>query len=394
MSKPLKHFSRRLSASQLRALHGPQIQSQLQARLTAAAFLELFMGATVVTSKTVAAFRHPTTGQVIYIPFESTDEKNCYPHTPSWGPRAIGTYEQVMSRVYASAAACEGGGLQIRSGHTKPETYLKSWRICFSEPFQIPEMEITLKLGGTSMYDSIPDSQVEASVAALERIGRHDLVEAMCAGPIQVNLHRDVDALIALYGVDTNLPLWKVIGNLPVLGYADESLAPPIAKQEVDMPTSVVYALDDENVVASINGGPLKHMGWRYNAVGQFIREVALPIELQRSFSAAKLIREFRDACNEAPELPDSTVTPAKGEHSHYVENAKKLAVKLGLAASVEHVPATYETTFGTVREQNEEYHLSTLQSDQVALATAASADYAIPHGAAAVGQVQQLGLF
>lgn len=355
------------------------------------------MGATVVTSKTVAAFRHPTTGEVIYIPFESTYEKNVYPHTSSWGPRAIGTYEQVMSRVYASAAACEGGSLQIRSGQTKPETYLKSWRICFSEPFQMPDMEITLKLGGTSMYDSIPDTQVEASVAALERIGRHDLVEAMRAGPVQVSLHRNVDVIVALYGVDTNLPLWKVIGNLPVLGYADETLAAPIAKREVEMPTAVVYALDRENVVASINGGPLKHMGWRYSAVGKYICDVVLPIELQRSFSAYKLIREFRDTCNEAPELPDSTiitVTAAKGEHRYYVENAQKLAVKLGLAASVEHVPETYETTFGAVREAKEEYHLSTLQSSQVAWAIAPCADSAMPHGAAAAGQVHQLGLF
>lgn len=381
----------------MRALFGPQIQSQLQARLTAVAFLELFMSATVVTSKAVAAFRHPTTGQVIYLPFESTFEKNCYPHTPSWDPRAIGTYEQVMSRVYASAAACEGGSLQIRSGQTKPETYLKSWRLCFSEPFQMPDVEITLKLGGTSMYDSIPDTQVEASVAALERIGRHDLVEALRAGPVQVSLHRDVDAIIALYGVETNLPLWKVISGLPVLGYADESLAPAIAKREVATPTAIVYALDGENVVASINAGPLKHMGWRYNAVGQYIVEVALPIELQRSFSAYKLIREFRDTCNEAPELPDSTtitVTAAKGEQSYYVENAKKLAVKLGLAASVELVPETYETTFGAVREAKEEYHLSTLQTVQVAWALAACADSAMPHSAAAAGQVQQLGLF
>ena len=56
----------------MRALFGPQIQSQLQARLTAVALLELFMDAPVVTSKIVAAFRHVTTGQVVYIPFEST----------------------------------------------------------------------------------------------------------------------------------------------------------------------------------------------------------------------------------------------------------------------------------------------------------------------------------
>jgi hypothetical protein len=355
------------------------------------------MGATVVTSKTVAAFRHPTTGEVIYLPFESVYEKNCYPHTPSWGPRAIGTYEQVMSRIFASAAACEGGSLQIRSGQTKPETYLKSWRLCFSEPFQMPDMEITLKLGGTSMYDSIPDTQVEASVAALARIGRNDLVEAMRAGPVKVSLHRDVDVIIALYGVNTNLPLWKVIGNLPVLGYADESLAAPVAKRKVAIPTAVAYAIDKENVVVSIDGGPLKHMGWRYNAVGKFACEVAYPIEMQASFSAYRLIREFRDLCDEAPELPDNTVitvTPAKTEHSYYLSNAKKLAVKLGIVAAEEDAPETFETTFGFVRELGEEYHLSTLEDAQVTWALAPSVNAAVLNRIEVPGQAHQLGLF
>lgn len=355
------------------------------------------MGATVVTSKTVAAFRHPTTGQVIYIPFESTYEKNVYPHTSSWGPRAIGTYEQVMSRVYASAAACEGGSLQIRSGQTKPETYLKSWRICFSEPFQMPDMEITLKLGGTSMYDSIPDTQVEASVAALERIGRHDLVDAMRAGPVQVRLHSDVDALIALYGVDTNLPLWKVIGDLPALGYADESLAAPVAKRQVTMPTAVAYAVDKENVVVSINGGPPKSMGWRYSAVGTFICDVVLPIELEASFSAYKLIREFRDTLNAAPELPDNTVitvTPANTEQKYQLDRAKMLAVKLGICATGEDLPTTYETTFGAVREVQEEYNLSNLDDGQVSWTLAPSTDVAMMFAEAGTGQLHQLGLF
>lgn len=83
------------------------------------------MGATVVTGKAVAAFHHPTTGEVIYLAFEETYEKNCHPHTPRWDPRAIGTFEQVMKVLYGSAAACEGGMLQTRSGHTKPELYLK-----------------------------------------------------------------------------------------------------------------------------------------------------------------------------------------------------------------------------------------------------------------------------
>lgn len=355
------------------------------------------MGATVVTGKTVAAFRHPKTGEVIYIPYEQTFEKNCHPHTPSWGPRAIGNYEQVMSRLYASAAACEGGSLQIRSGQTKPETYLKSWRICFSEPFQMGDMEITLKLGGTSMYDTIPDSHVETALAMLDRIGRSDIAEALKIGPVTVSLHMDVDVIIGLYGIDTALPLWKVIDGLSGLGYADESLAAPVVKRTVTMPTAIAYALDKENVVVSINGGPLKHMGWRYNAVGQFIRNEAYSIEMQSSFNAYKLIREFRDTCENAPELPDSTVitvAPAKAEHSYYQENARKLAVKLGLFPSMELVPETYETTFGAVREMAEEYLLSTLEEVQVTWALAPSTDVAMLLAGAAAGQVHQLGLF
>jgi hypothetical protein len=400
MSTPLKYFFRRLSASQMRAPFGPQIQSQLQARPRAGAHHPgaILMGATVVTGKTVAAFRHPKTGEVIYLAFEETFEKNVYPHTPSWSPRAIGTFEQVMKVVYGSAAACEGGGLQIRSGHTKPETYLKSWRLCFSEPFQMDDQEITLKLGGDSLYAPIPDKHVDTALATLERIGRHDLADALKSGStVTVSLHRDPDVVLSLYGVDTELSLWKVIRGKHGLGHADETLAPAIAKRDVDMPTAVVYAVDDENVVVSINGGVLKHMGWRYSAVGQYIRNVALPIELQRSFSVYKLIREFRDTCDAAPELPDSTiiaVTPAKGEHSYYVENAKKLAVKLGMFPSVEHVPETYETTFGIVRERSEEYILSTLESEQVTWTLAPDVDSAALHGVCKVDQPHQLGLF
>ena len=66
----------------------------------------------------------------------------------------------------ASADACEGGSLQIRSGDTKPETYLKSWRISVSEPFQMEDQEIELTLGGSSMYSTIPDSHVEAALSS------------------------------------------------------------------------------------------------------------------------------------------------------------------------------------------------------------------------------------
>jgi hypothetical protein len=400
MSTPLEHFSRRLSASQCAFTERRKFNLNYKPRPCAGANHPgaILMGATVVTGKTVAAFRNPQTGEVIYVPMEETYEKNCHPHTPNWGPRAIGTFDQVMKVIYGSASACEGGGLQTRSGETKPETYLKSWRLCFAEPFQMDDMEIELKLGGDSLYAPIPDKHIETALATLERIGRQDIAERLKGGAtVKVSLHTDADAIVGLYGPGTGLSLWKVIRGKHGLGYADETLAPPIAKREVAMPTAVAFSVDNENVAVSINGGPLKHMGWRYNAVGKYIREVAYPIEMQCSFSCHKLIREFRDLCNEAPELPDDTiitVTPAKTEHSYYVNNAKNLAVKLGLFASVDHVPGTYETTFGVVRELKEEYMLSTLEDDQVAWALAPSTGVATLHGIATANQAHQFGLF
>ncbi|SIR88149.1 hypothetical protein SAMN05880566_13320 [Janthinobacterium sp. TND4EL3] len=355
------------------------------------------MGATVVTGKTVSAFRNPKSGEVIYLIFEQTYEKNCYPHTPSWGCRAIGTFEQVFQRVFATATACEGGMVQSRSGNTKPENYIKSWRICFSEPFQMDDLEFELKLGGTSMYDRLPDSHVEKALAMLERIGRKDIADALKVGPVTVSLHRDVDVIIGLYGVDTELPIWKLIDDLRGLGYADESLAPPLGKRDIAIPSVVAYAFDKENMVIGIGGAPLKHLGWRYSAVGHYILDVALPIEMQSSFSAYKLIREFRDTCDAAPELPDDTiitVTPAKAEHSHYMGNAKKLAVKLGLYASVDDVPESYETTFGLVREMKEEYFLSTLEISQTTWALSPSTNVADLLGLIATGHAHQQSLF
>jgi hypothetical protein len=356
------------------------------------------MGATVVTSKTVAAFRHPTNGQVIYLVYEQTYSKNDHPYVPDWGVRAIGTYDQVMQVLYGSAASCEGGMLQTRSGHTQPETYLKSWRICFSEPFQMADQEIELKLGGDSLYAPIPDRNVDTALATLERIGRGDIAAALKSGStVTVSLHRDTDVITGLYGVGTGLSLWKVIKGKNGLLYADETLAPPLVKRSVATPTAVAYAIDKDNVVVSIDGGPLKNMGWRYSAVGQYIREVVYPIEMQSSFSAYRSIREFRDLCNAAPELPDNTiitVTPANTEHSYYLSSAKKLAVRLGLAASVEDVPETYETTFGAVREQSEEYLMSTLEDGQIAWTMAPSVDVTMLHSVDGAGQAHQLGLF
>lgn len=327
------------------------------------------MGATIVTSKAVGGFRNPETDEVIYVLFEETYDKRTHPHLPSWECRAVGTFDQVFKEVFAAAAACEGGGLQTRSGTTKPETYLKSWRACFSEPFQMDDLDIELKLGGDAFDDPIPDTHIETAMATLERIGRTDVLAALRAGPVTISLHRDVDVITALYGVDTRLPIWKVVRNKNRLGYADATLAPTLLKRNVATPSVTAFALDAENVLVSIDGGPLKNMGWRYSAVGQYMRDVVYAIEMQSSLSAYKLIRQFREACDNALELSGDTiisVSPANTSAKHCADSAKKLAVKLGLCPSAETVSDKYETTLLSVRTCEQTYLLSLLDEAQV----------------------------
>lgn len=327
------------------------------------------MGATVVISKAVGGFRNPKTAEVIYLLFEETYDKRTDPHLPSWECRAVGTFDQVFKQVFASAAACEGGGLQIRSGTTKPESYLKSWRTCFSEPFQMDDLDIELKLGGGAFEDPIPDTHIETAMATLEQIGRTDVVAALRTGSVTVSLHRDVDIITALYGVDTRLPIWKVVRNKNGLGYADATLAPTLLKRNVATPSVTAFALDAENVVVSINGGPLKNMGWRYSAVGKYMLEVVYPIEMQSSLSAYKLIRQFRETCDNASELSGDTiisVDPANTSDSHCTDSAKKLAVRLGLSPSADTVSDNYKTTLLSVRTCEQTYLLSLLNESQV----------------------------
>lgn len=338
------------------------------------------MSSTVNTGKAVAAFKNPKNGEIIYVVF---DEGHCKKDPSSsryWTCRTIGTYEQVMKCIFDWAGICEGGSIQSRNGPIKPENYLKSWRLAFANPFEMADMEFTLKLGGTSMYDTIPDDKVDVALRCLESAGHRDMCDALKAGPVKINLHRDVDIVMALYGPGADLPLWKLVDDLRGVGSTNETLAPKIAKRAVSEPRAIAYAIDNNNVVVSFNSGPLKHLGWRYSTVSHFISTYAYPAEMACSFSAYKMIGKFRDICDQAPGLPDSTiitVTPTKADHCYYVENAQKLAVRLGLYATKDEVPESFETTFGVVRELKEDYLLSTLEDSQVEWTIAPEVDTA-----------------
>lgn len=326
------------------------------------------MGATISIDKRVAAFVRDN-GEIVYITFEETCSKRDDPRTPYWNARAMGTYDDVMRLVFSSASATEGGSLQTRSGCTTPEAYLQRWKSEFKAPIPMPDMAIELKLGGTSMYSVIKDDEVDEALAVLTKLGRHDLIDALRAGPVKLRLHADIDLLISLYGVHGKLSLWKILTGGPPNGSGADFLAPAKRNGLVVSPLVDAYRLDERNVVVSIGGAPYQFMGYDYSAVAQYMEQVALPLELRCEGIAKKMIGAFRDKLKAASPLPNSavlTVTPAASEHRYYAENAHKLAVKLGVAGGTGAAPEIYKVTFGDVKAAGEEYLLSTLEASQV----------------------------
>lgn len=75
------------------------------------------MSNTISTCKLAGAFKG-TNGNPVYVLFERTHESNEYPHTPNWSAQLIGGIDAVMTRVFMSASACEGGSLLGDNGRT------------------------------------------------------------------------------------------------------------------------------------------------------------------------------------------------------------------------------------------------------------------------------------
>jgi hypothetical protein len=133
-------------------------------------------------------------------------------------------------------------------------------------------------------------------------------------------------------------------------------------------PTVNAYRVGERDVLVSIGGAQPELMGWDFNAVARYMRDVVLPLELRCDGAAKKLIGAFRDKLAAAAPLLGSTtitVTPAASEDRYYIDNAKKFAVKLGIATDTSKVPETFKVTFGDVQAAEEEYLLSTLQATQ-----------------------------
>jgi len=330
--------------------------------------VEFNMGATLSLNKQIAGFARAN-GDIVYIAFEETCSKRDHPRVPHWSAGAIGSYEDIMEYVFRGAVSAEGGSLQTRSGYTTPEAYIQRWREAFKTPVRMQNLSIKLTLGGDSIYSTIVDNDVDAAVDSLMKLGRSDLVEALKTGPVTIQLHDDVDVVIALYGMRSKLGLWRVVKGDPPAGPGEDWLVPAKRQAPVMAPTTLAYKVDNENVLVSVGGAAYEHMGWVYSAVGEYMMSVVLPLELRCDGAARKMIGAFRDKLDAAPKLPGDTriwVTLAATGSMWNRENAETLAVKLSLADTREAVPETYQVTFDQIQDEQHHYLLRHMHISQL----------------------------
>lgn len=116
------------------------------------------MGSTTITNyavQCISADLPVQDARNIYVLWEETYENNCYPHTPSWCSRFVGTYAECVERIMRWAAGCAGGGLKSRNGQTvTPVAFVKKWVEAFKTPLVLdPETDCLGLCFGSGCYD-------------------------------------------------------------------------------------------------------------------------------------------------------------------------------------------------------------------------------------------------
>ena len=200
------------------------------------------MGSTVTCGKFVAGYWNHR-GESIYVLFEQTYEKNCYPHTPRWSCIHIGTVGDALKKIFISASACEGGMLQNRNGYITPEGYIDGWIKAFSKVYRMGDLPIKLSVGkGYSV--PVPEGSKDKVQAILRRHGQDKVCDLLDAGEsYYLSLFRDSDLIVEL--LNGTLPAWRLFSNgaMPIDSPVEPSLAFVPARNIPDCAVKQKYAL-------------------------------------------------------------------------------------------------------------------------------------------------------
>ena len=265
------------------------------------------MGSTVTCGKLVAGYKNRR-GETIYVLFEQTYEKNCYPHIPNWSCIYLGPIDGALRRIFISASACEGGMLQNRNGYITPEGYVDGWMKAFSSVYPIHDVPIELSVG-TNFYAPVPEGAKAKVQAILRRHGQEKICALLDAGESYfLSLFRDSDFIVEL--TSGTLPPWRLIrhSDMPKIALADPVLAfvPGQAKSDAVVSPSF-YCVGHRRYVALGDDGMWRYKGEPWEIVQSFVMAFSSqPLEHTSRFKSN--LKALRLALENAPQVPDGAV--------------------------------------------------------------------------------------
>lgn len=260
------------------------------------------MGATVITNKAAGVLVH--NGETIYVLFEETYEKNCYPHTPHWGAWCSGTIDSIIRFVYRCGLSCEGGMLQTRSGHLSPESYIRGWQAALATPLAISEQKI-LRFG--RRYSD--DKMVDRMIAVCEKVGDTEAAGALRQG---LQVHRQITSPTGIALLTADIPAYRLDLHLSDLQEdAPHAAYRPKKASESPMTLPVISVMKKANggsvVLQRSEKGAWINLGASYRAIGGFVRQLA-DNELAYPGTSLGLLKAFRAKVDEARRLDVSAV--------------------------------------------------------------------------------------
>lgn len=309
------------------------------------------MGATVTVGKKVAAFKAGN-GKVGYVLFEETYEKNCYPHTPHWSCVSIGYLDDVMTRIFAMASSCEGGGLQGRGGYLTPEGYISGWLNEFAEPFEMPNYKKKVAFGD-NFSATIPESLRERVLKGLEEEGFGAHAKALCGDGFEAVLHDDIDVLRAIYVKHRNeLGPWRFISSSFAIAhympYCKELAYTPVKDVTYKPSAPQMFEVHTECLAVKQADGVFRVDGASYWCTAKFIERYGLT-ELAHPGSFRRSIKAFREAAKTAPKASDDTVI-VMSMNGLPEDQQYRRGVVQRIADALGKTSTEFETTLGDIR--------------------------------------------
>lgn len=258
------------------------------------------MGATVSVACAASAFQ--SRGSTYYVLFEETYKKNCYPHHPHWSCIYIGRQAEVLNRVFAYAADCEGGMLQNPGGHITPEGYIQRWMKALKQPLRLRDDTFTLGYG-KGYPDAIRTDQAH-QIEIIRSQGHLDIADGLVSGKqyiLPLDEYGELLAQLCAGGVSA----WRLLPGSKPRGEPDASLALDYAGAQASAYTPLIPSTARiENHVFIETDGVYRNEGWDYSIIGSFVANFwKTEIEYPGSYKTA--IKAYRQALKDAPQAVD-----------------------------------------------------------------------------------------